>query len=525
MADIIKETDVVPALEDDKLQSFGYEQELKRSFGFWGMLGFSFSIVTSWTALSGVLIIGIESGGPPVMIYSWICICLLSLAVAYSLAELASAYPVAGGQYSWVAVLAPKSLRRGLSWVTGWIMLTGLLAMGATNNQITANFILGQANLVFPNYEIQQWQNVLVAYLVAIIAAVFNIWGRSIFDKLSRGVLIWNVMSFIIVIVTILATNDHKQSADFVFKEFQNDTGFSPSMAVVLGILQSAFGMCCYDAPAHMTEEMKNASKEAPRAIILSVYMGAVTGFIFLVTLSFCIGDIDATANTSTMVPIIQIFYDSTRSKVAACFLSSMITVVCLVASNSLLAEGSRSLYAFARDNGLPFSATFRKVDAKKQIPVNSIVLGLGVQMALNSIYYGPVTGFDTVMSIATTGFYLSYALPLFTRILAYFKGTHVRLHGSYSLSPLLSVTLSSIGLAYLLFAAISFNFPEEGPVTSETMNYTSAALGIIALVSVVTWFTTGHKSFTGPNLTLPAEEVDIVTPASEPSSETSTKA
>jgi hypothetical protein len=25
-------------------------------------------------------------------------------------------------------------------------------------------------------------------------------------------------------------------------------------MAAILGILQSFFGMCCYDAPAHMTE-------------------------------------------------------------------------------------------------------------------------------------------------------------------------------------------------------------------------------------------------------------------------------
>jgi len=56
------------------------------------MVGFSFSIVTSWTALSGVLIIGVESGGPPVMIWGWLCVCLVTLAVAYSMAEMCSAY-------------------------------------------------------------------------------------------------------------------------------------------------------------------------------------------------------------------------------------------------------------------------------------------------------------------------------------------------------------------------------------------------------------------------------------------------
>jgi hypothetical protein len=30
-------------------------------------------------------------------------------------------------------------------------------------------------------------------------------------------------------------------------------------------------------------------------------------------------------------------------------------------------------------------------------------------------------------------------------------------------------------------------------------MNYTSAAVGVIGLISIVTWFTTGRKNFTGP--------------------------
>ena len=112
--------------EDAVLESLGYQQELKRSFGLLGMIGFSFSIVTSWTALGGVLIVGVESGGPPVMIYSWIGISIFALAVAYSMAEICSAYPVAGGQYSWVAVLAPPSVARGMSYVTGWFMITGM---------------------------------------------------------------------------------------------------------------------------------------------------------------------------------------------------------------------------------------------------------------------------------------------------------------------------------------------------------------------------------------------------------------
>jgi len=117
--------------------------------------------------------------------------------------------------------------------------------MGATNSFIGANFILGQANLVNPSYEIERWHTVLVAYCITLFATFVNMWGSKVLEKISKGALIFNIVSFLAIVVTILACNDHKQSASFVFRDFQNFTGFSASMAGIIGILQPAFGMCC----------------------------------------------------------------------------------------------------------------------------------------------------------------------------------------------------------------------------------------------------------------------------------------
>lgn len=70
--------------------------------------------------------VGVTSGGPPVMVFSFIGVSIVTLTVALPMAEMCSMYPVAGGQYSWVAVLAPRQLGRGLSYVTGWFMLIGM---------------------------------------------------------------------------------------------------------------------------------------------------------------------------------------------------------------------------------------------------------------------------------------------------------------------------------------------------------------------------------------------------------------
>lgn len=69
-----------------------------------------------------------------------------------------------------------------------------------------------------------------------------------------------------------------------------------------------------------------------------------------LIALCFCIGDLEATASTSTGVPVIEIILNSTQSVVGATCLCALITVIVSGASNSLTAEGGRAVYAFARD-------------------------------------------------------------------------------------------------------------------------------------------------------------------------------
>lgn len=154
-----------------------------------------------------------------------------------------------------------------------------------------------------------------------------------------------------------------------------------------------------------MTEEMKNARQDAPKAIIWAVWIGAVTGFIFLVVVCFCIVDIDKAAMTPTGVPIIQIFYDATGSFAAAMALSVLISIISLVSLAFLCAQSSRLTFAFARDGGLPFSKFFARVHPTLYVPINAVCLVVVVNCALMSIYFGSITGFNTVLAISTEGF------------------------------------------------------------------------------------------------------------------------
>lgn len=89
--------------------------------------------------------------------------------------------------------------------------------------------------------------------------------------------------------------------------------------------------------------------------------------------------------------------------------------------------------------------------------------------------------------------------MALFSRLIGYFSGHVTKLEGPFSFSTPVSIGLNFLGLIFLLFASITFNFPSTYPVNEESMNYTSAAVGVIGLISIVTWFTTGRNNFTGP--------------------------
>jgi len=223
-------------------------------------------------------------------------------------------------------------------------MLIGIIAMGAVVNFIASGFILAMAVLNNPEYEITRWNSTLVAYAIAVAALSLNIFCPQMLHKMTNFFLIWNMGSFLIILITILATNDHKQTPSFVFSEFQNFTGFNKPYAAILGLLQSAFGMCCYDAPAHMTEEINDARKVAPKAIVLSVGLGAVTGFVFLIAACFCMGSIDGVAESATGSPIVQIFYDSTQSVAGASCLTFLMVMIQFFSAISLLAEGGRAV-------------------------------------------------------------------------------------------------------------------------------------------------------------------------------------
>jgi choline transport protein len=301
--------------DDTQLAALGHLRELNRSFSPLSMLGLCFAILNSWTALAASLSLALSSGGPSSVIWGLVTAGVCNLALAASLAEFLSAYPTAGGQYHWVAVISWKKWVPILSWVTGWINVSGWIALVASGGLLGSQLILGVISLMNPAYEPQRWHQFLIYIGYNVIAFLINTYLTRILPTITKAALFWSIAGFVVISITVLACASPNYSPpDFVFKEFINETGWPDGIAWLLGLLQAGLGLTGFDAVAHMIEEIPNAAVEGPKIMIACVAIGVFTGFVFLTVLLFVAGDVQEVIN-SAAGPMLAILYNATGSK------------------------------------------------------------------------------------------------------------------------------------------------------------------------------------------------------------------
>lgn len=178
----------------------------------------SWSICDSFFGVAGTVVLAIAQGGPVTLIYGPIVALLLVGACAFTLAELASVYPTAGGQYHWTSILAPRSTNRAL--VSAFVLIGGArtdkvifqsYCCGVTNvfswiaictgiAIIPAQLIVGIVLFYNPDYTPHAWHYFLIYQAINGSVLLYNVilLKRSlwIYDIACKSILGWSLKDF-----------------------------------------------------------------------------------------------------------------------------------------------------------------------------------------------------------------------------------------------------------------------------------------------------------------------------------------
>ena len=85
-------------------------------------------------------------------------------------------------------------------------------------------------------------------------------------------------------------------------------------------------------------------------------------GWVMTITFCFCVTDTISVLTTPLGTPFIQVFVDTTKSVGGATALTVLMLVIAIFACAAVVAASSRQVFAFARDDGIPFGQVFSKV-------------------------------------------------------------------------------------------------------------------------------------------------------------------
>jgi amino acid transporter len=125
------------------LHSMGYAQELSRRMKAFSNFAIAFSIICILSGGINSLGQAIGGVGGAAIGIGWPVGCLISFIFALCMAQIASAYPTAGGLYHWGSILGG----RGWGWATAWLNLLGLVTVLGAINVGTFYFAVGAFGL------------------------------------------------------------------------------------------------------------------------------------------------------------------------------------------------------------------------------------------------------------------------------------------------------------------------------------------------------------------------------------------
>ena len=109
-----------------------------------------------------------------------------------------------------------------------------------------------------------------------------------------------------------------------------------------------------------------------------------------------------------------QVFYTATGSVGGTIAMVSIIVALSAFGNFSVLAAASRQVFAFARDQGLPFSNTLRKITViGTPIPAIAIVVSLLITVILSLINLGSVAAFNSIVGLLSGSGGVSYSISI----------------------------------------------------------------------------------------------------------------
>ncbi|KAL4903419.1 hypothetical protein BDW74DRAFT_168947 [Aspergillus multicolor] len=496
--------------DDLVLRANGHKPELRRQFNWLSALGLAFSITNSWVGYLSNFGQNMAYGGPRLVVVGLLLAFLAQSIISIGLAEIGSAFPSSGGQYHFCALLAPKKSRRFAGYIIGWMSVVAWWITTSSGISLAATTLAGIINFFDPSFTAEQWQIYLffAAFAVMTIIPVFVASKKVAF--ICQITLLMSVVGVTITLFVPVGMHEHVRSGSFLVSPGTGvETGWGPGISWMLGICNAMYAFGGTDGALHIAEEMQNPGRRIPQIIMSTLLIGLVTTLPLIIALLLFSTDTEAVVGSQ--LPSAELLYQATGSRAGTMFLITWILIVYISCLPSQWVTSGRIAWAFARDNGTPFSPYFSTINPHLQFPVRTTTAAFVFVLLYGLLYLASTTAFNSIITSAVLFLNITYAAPqgilLVNRLRQYLARKSTITEKNRILPPRyldlgpVGTFCNAFSILWIIVLGVFVCFPPRLPVSIESANYTPAVVvGIFAIV-VLFWGVSGRKMFTGPRV------------------------
>ncbi|KAF2674858.1 amino acid transporter [Microthyrium microscopicum] len=483
------------------------ERKFLHAFRFWSIMGFTSTLMCTWELAIALSSFSLVDGGRGGFVWTYIGTMIAMSSVVASLAEITSMAPTHGGVYHWVSEFVPQRAQKYLGYVVGWMLTVAWQAGAAALNLVAAQLIQGIISMWQPDTEPPRWQVTLLTLAFGLLSTGFNTAGVKQLPVIELVILVLHFFGIFVVLAPLWALAP-KSSAKTVFQGFEDNGGWGDiGVACMVGMIGSLFAFSRVDGAAHIGEKIRHASRIVPGSMAATFLLNGLLGILAVFTVAFSITDINIKldiSRTPSAEVVVAIFQKATDSKPLATVMTLVLVILIFGASLSVLATSARHIFAFAKDEGLPFPNLWRKVSrvsgAHDALPFNAFILSMSFTILVATVYlaYDDVLRFSITvfLSCTLTGYAIVLGFVLFKRL---FSKELPKRH--WSLGSF-SILVNAFAFLYIMLCfGLSFAPTTKAELSLKTANWSGIVWVLIALFASVVYAIHGRYVFKGAGM------------------------
>jgi basic amino acid/polyamine antiporter, APA family len=327
------------------------------------------------------------AGSPMAMLTAWTLGGVLSFIGALTYAELATTYPSAGGDYTFLTRAYGRNVSFLFAWARSTVICTGSIAL--------LGFILG--DYLTRLFSLGAYSSAMYAALAVLLLTAINLAGLRSSSRMQNVLAVIEIGGVLLVAIAGMTLNP--ESTGIADAPSASKGAFGLAMVFVL----LTYGG--WNEAAYVSAEVHGGARSVSRTLMLSI---AIITFVYLLFVAGVLHGLGFDALKSTHAVGVEVI-ERALGPTGGQLIGVIVAISALTSMNSTMLVGARSNYAVAHD--WPAFAFMGHWQGARGTPAAGFIVQAMIALALIAFGAFEKDGFSTMVEFTAPVFWFFFML------------------------------------------------------------------------------------------------------------------